>query len=100
VNEEIRTLKLPIPKTRHYFAYGNGDWTYRTLLALSQIKPEIEAAVIRCSDDGAKRSVKRIHSLAVRYGFRVTCRTMRDATVLVWVKKPGVDKNVTKLWRL
>jgi len=100
VNEEIRVLKLPIPRTRHPFAYGNGDWTYHTLLALSRIKPESEAAVITCSDYGAKRSVKRIHSLALRYGFRVACRTMRDSTVLVWVKKPGMDKNVTKLWGL
>jgi len=95
-----RILHMPCPKTRHFFAYGDGDWTHQTLLVLSKIKPESEAAVISCSDYGAKRSVHRIHSLARRYGFRVVCRTMRDSTVLVWVKKPGFDRNIVKLWGL
>lgn len=92
---------MRMPRTRHFFALGHGDWTRQTLEALSKVKPEEEAAVLCSSPDhGAKEDVKRIHSLAKRYGFRVVCRCVRDNTILVWVKKPGFDKNVIKLWGL
>lgn len=93
----VRVLNLPVPKTKQYFAYGAGDWTLKILQALASVKPDKQAAVIDC-EAGAKETVCRIHSLAKRYGFRVVCRTMRDETVLVWVKKPGIDKHITDLW--
>lgn len=100
MNDEFRTIQIPIPKKRTYFAFGAGDWTLRTLTQLARIRPEKECIVVDCPGYGAKRTVKRIHSLGTRYGFKPVCRTMRDNTVLVWVRKPGIDKKALKLWEI
>lgn len=97
MNEGVKILKLPMPKHRCYWALGNGDWTLQTIKILSRVKPESEAALIPCPL-GAKAAVTRLHSLGRRYNFRVVCRTIRDSRVLVWVKKPGIDKHILDLW--
>lgn len=88
---------MPIPKSRHYLSV-DGEWVHETLLALSKVHPEQEAVQISDGRKWSKNLVVRIHSLARRYGFKVCCRPIHDGTVLVWVRKPGMDKNILKLW--
>ncbi len=89
---------MPIPKTRHYLALGNGEWCHGILTALSKVRPEVEAARIVPGEMGYKKTVQQLHHLARRYGFKVCCRGTRRGHVMVWVRKPGIDKNILKLW--
>lgn len=77
-----------------------GSWRSSRLLVMSKLKPGEQAAEIHCDEHGAKVEVRMLHRLGRTYGFKVVCRPLNGNTVLVWIKKPGMDKNILKLWGL
>lgn len=77
---------------------GKGSWRYRRLLAMSRIKPGKQAVEIVCDEHGPKVEIKMLHSLAYNYGFKVACRPTNGNAILVWVKKPGFNKDILKMW--